>query len=162
MNNDSGNTITQEQKKVNSRADKKQQIHNYLTWFFRDDSTPKVFVIPDYLIRLTGRLDAALFLSQIMYWEDKGGREDGYFYKSKKQWEQETLIPDSTLRKLERIFISEGWIETKLIKAHGKPTVHYRVNHSVLVSAIYDKCDAEGLMVSKELGTKKMKASKAQ
>lgn len=42
------------------------------------------------LVRLTGSVKAALMLSQAIYWEERVTREDGWFYKSIEEWQEET------------------------------------------------------------------------
>lgn len=41
-------------------------------------------------VKLTGSINAALMLSQAMYWRKKTKDENGWFYKSRDEWEEET------------------------------------------------------------------------
>lgn len=41
-------------------------------------------------VKLTGSINAALMLSQAMYWRKRTKDENGWFYKSREEWEQET------------------------------------------------------------------------
>jgi len=90
--------------------------------------------IPTSLIKLMNWKDErygiqeAVFLSQSIFWSDKSKRTDGYFYKSDNDWKKELCLTRHKLERMRNIFISLGYIEIKLIKAHGAPTNHYRVN----------------------------------
>ena len=42
--------------------------------------------------RIGGSIAAGLFLSQLCYWSDKGGRTDGFVYKTQAEWEEETAL----------------------------------------------------------------------
>lgn len=69
---------------------------------------------------------AAILYQQLYYWSDKGTREDGFIYKTKEEIQEETALTrdqqDRARKKLEKL----GWLETKLMKANGAPTLHYR------------------------------------
>jgi len=45
-------------------------------------------VIPRELIRFVGDINASLLLSQLIYWQDKGGK-DGWVYKTYAEWTDE-------------------------------------------------------------------------
>lgn len=93
-----------------------------------------VLTIPRIFIKLTGSLQSALFLSQCIYWSDRGGRKDGSFYKSYKEWEDETSL---TRREIDNARDDcKAFITTELHRANGAPTLHYRVNFDALVDAI--------------------------
>ncbi len=80
------------------------------------------------LSRALGSIEAAIYLQQLYYWRDKGSREDEFIYKTKDEIEEETTLTrrqqDPIRKKLERL----GVLETKLLKANGTPTLHYRLN----------------------------------
>lgn len=81
---------------------------------------------PEISKALGGDIEATLMYCQLLYWSDKGGRGDGFIYKSKKELEEETTLTrrqqDRARQKLEEM----GWIETKLKKADGAPTLHFK------------------------------------
>ena len=85
--------------------------------------------------------DAALYLQQLLYWNDKGSREDGFIYKTKKEIQYETRLTrekqDHIRKKLERM----GILETKLLKANGTPTLHYKISIKRVQAIIDDKCE---------------------
>lgn len=72
-------------------------------------------------------IEGALFVQQLYYWSDKGTREDGYIYKSKAEWEEETLISryqqDKIVKELKRL----GVLFTKVLKVNGVTLLHYKL-----------------------------------
>jgi len=79
------------------------------------------------LAKVLGGINEAIYLQQLMYWSDKGSRKDGFIYKTKNEIENETCLSryqqDNARGKLKKM----GVLETKVLKANGKPTLHYRV-----------------------------------
>ena len=96
--------------------------------------------IPKIYVELTGDLTTALLLNQIVFYSDKSKRNDGYFYKTYKDWEQEILLTERQVRNSANKLKKMGLIETKLMKANGSPTVHYKLNYDKLVDSILTKC----------------------
>ncbi len=93
-----------------------------------------VLTIPRVFIKITGGdVESALLLSQAIYWSDKTG-QDGWFYKSYREWEEELSLTRRKVDKARRKL--DGIIETKVMRANGSPTVHYRVNFDVLIEKI--------------------------
>lgn len=90
------------------------------------------------LARLFGGVNEALLWQQIYYWSDKGGREDGWIYKTKEELEIETTLTrkqqDLARKKLETL----GVLETKLMKANGAPTLHYRIDAGLVLKLLSD------------------------
>ncbi|HZH92195.1 MAG TPA: hypothetical protein VEX70_16480 [Pyrinomonadaceae bacterium] len=84
-----------------------------------------VLTIPVEFIHYTGSIDAALFLSQLLYWTDKGRRADGFIYKTYKEWENEICLSEYEVKKARKNLEAKGILETKVMRANGNPTVHY-------------------------------------
>jgi hypothetical protein len=84
-----------------------------------------IITVPVVFIRYAGTLEAALLLSQILYWSDK--TEDGWFYKSYREWDDEIALGEYDVRKAAKSLKAKGILETRLKKANGAPTVHYRL-----------------------------------
>lgn len=82
------------------------------------------------LAKVLGGIDEAIYLQQLYYWSDKGSRPDGYIFKTKADIETETTlstkVQDRVRNSLEKLEV----LETKLIKANGAPTLHYRIDVS--------------------------------
>ena len=75
-------------------------------------------------------LAGGMFVSQLIFWSDKGNRTDGFVYRSAQEWENDTYLSTYLIRKYTKQCEDFGWLETKLMKANGSPTVHYRVETS--------------------------------
>lgn len=80
------------------------------------------------LARALGSIEAALFWQQCYYWRDKTKRSDGFFYKTQKEFEEETTISAYQQKKIRTKLVKLGVLEEKKMKANGAPTIHYRVN----------------------------------
>lgn len=75
-----------------------------------------------------GDYPSALLLTQIIYWSDKTKRKDGYFYHSYKDWEDELFLSQYQVSRAVKGLKELGLVETKLIKAEGAPTLHYKIH----------------------------------
>lgn len=87
-----------------------------------------IVAVPKLFIKATGSLDAAFFLSQLIYWSDKGKGEKGWFYKTYQDWQDELGLSPYQVRQITAKFQINKLVQTKIKKANGSPTVHYRVN----------------------------------
>jgi len=87
-----------------------------------------VLTIPRAYIGYTGDVNAALVLSQLIYWCDKGSRSDGFIYKSYREWAIEIGLSKHQINRATQILKSKGIVETRLKKAEGAPTLHYRLD----------------------------------
>jgi hypothetical protein len=94
-----------------------------------------ILTIPRIFIHLTGDIKAALFLSQCVYWSDKTKREDGFFYKCAEEWEEETGLTRTELTGARKR--AADYVETKVMRANGAPTLHYRVDFDKLANSIF-------------------------
>ena len=98
----------------------------------------KPVVFYPQLSRALGGALEALYVQQLYYWSDKGGRKDGWIYKTKTDIERETTI---TIRQQDRVrknLEKKGILETKLMKANGSPTLHYKLNIGILQNVILE------------------------
>lgn len=88
----------------------------------------RTLVVPMILVELLdGNIVTALLLSQLIYWSSRATREDGYIYKTYDDWREEIGITPKQARTAKNKLENLDLIETKVIKAHGSPTVHYKV-----------------------------------
>ncbi len=94
------------------------------------------FTIPRLYAEFMEGLDGGLFLNQLVFWSDKGKRPDGFIYKSRSEWQEETLLSDYALRKATSFLKKKGLLETKLLKAEGAPTLHYRLDLEALAEEL--------------------------
>jgi len=97
-----------------------------------------VLAVPREFIKLTGDLPSGVFLAQLVYWSDKGSRNDGFIYKTSKEWQEEIFLTDYSLRKSRNILESLGILETKTKKANGNPTVHYKLNREAFINRLFE------------------------
>jgi len=75
--------------------------------------------------RITGNTVAGIFLSQAWYWSKRHKGDDGWFYKSGIEWEEETGLSRSEQETARRHCLSAGVMEEKL---KGVPaTLYFRV-----------------------------------
>lgn len=98
--------------------------------------------IPRPFIKLTGDHLAALVLSQIVFWSDKGDDEEGWFYKTAGEWESELCISYYQLKRVTDILAKFG-IEKKLKKVNGAPTLHFRINETVFYKLLVQQLEIE-------------------
>ncbi len=91
-----------------------------------------ILTIPRAFIDLTGDVKAALFLSQCVYWSGRSGQEDGVFYKTYQQWQEEIALSryeiDQVRKRVKR------WVKTELRTIGNIPILHYRVEMDALVN----------------------------
>ncbi len=113
------------------------ELRNILRKMSGQDS---VITIPKIYIDFTGDLTTAAILNQLVFYSDKGKRSDGFFYKSYKEWEEETGLTKRqvsySIGKIKEL----GLVETKLKKANGSPTIHYKLDYDKLLDSIVTKC----------------------
>ncbi|MBZ4662801.1 MAG: hypothetical protein JG776_483 [Caloramator sp.] len=93
-----------------------------------------ILTIPTFYVKLTGSLETALMLSQLVYWSSR--TKDGWVYKSSKEWQEEIFLTDYAIRKSTKKLLEMDVIETKIKKANGSPTTHYRVKKDKLIEWI--------------------------
>jgi len=97
---------------------------------------PIAFHIP--LAKALGGINAALFLQQIYFWSDKGGRDDGWIYKSFEDMEAETTLTKRQQSYCREHLVELGVIEHKVMKVNGLATNHYRINIKTTQKVIDD------------------------
>ena len=110
-----------------------QQMFNVIQDF---SGTENSISINKVYLRYTGDLQTGAFLSQVVYWCDKSSRKDGFFYKSYEEWKSELYMSEYSIRKAVKELKSLGILETKLIKANGSPTLHYKLNKTKFTQEI--------------------------
>lgn len=80
------------------------------------------------LAKVLGGINNALLYQQLFYWCDKGSREDGWFYKTKEDIEEETCLSRYQQDSARNYLVKLGVIKTKIKKANGAPTIHYKLD----------------------------------
>lgn len=100
-----------------------------------------ILVVPKIFIKLTGDLTTAVLLNQIVFYSDKSKRTDGYFYKSHKEWQEEICLTKRQVSYSTAKLKEMGLVDTKLMKANGAPTLHYKLDYDKLVDWIVTNCN---------------------
>jgi hypothetical protein len=85
-------------------------------------------------VPLTGSVQSALMLSQAVYWSQRTRKGDGWFYKSQKEWEDETGLTRREQDSARRSLKSTGFWEEDLRKVPA--TMHFRVSVEKLLSSL--------------------------
>ncbi len=99
------------------------------------------------LVQLTGSVNSALLLEQLIFWMNKGRKKDGWIYKDSRQLQAETGLSKEQQMTARRRLRDLGFIEEK--KAGIPPTVHFRVNVAALRKA-WDE-NAESIIGKRQL-----------
>lgn len=94
-----------------------------------DDISNKIMLYKPF-VRYFGSLDLAIVLSEIYIWTQitkrKYPERGGWFYRTYVDWEERIGLNEYSIRKSTKQLENANYIETKIAKAHGNPTCHYR------------------------------------
>lgn len=103
-----------------------------------------ILTIPRAYIEVTGNIEDALLLSQIIYWSDRTTMDDGWFAKSYAEWQNEIALSKyQVMAAVKRL--KDAGVETIVKKFKGYPTVHYRLRKSDFEQWIVKKLDERKL-----------------
>ncbi|MGE7546078.1 DnaD domain-containing protein [Sporosarcina newyorkensis] len=100
----------------------------------------RVITVPKIYVELTGDLAEAILLNQIVFYSDKSKRTDGFFYKTHRDWTEEVCLTERQIRHATKKLKEKKLIETKVLKANGAPTTHYKLLSDNLVKWITTLC----------------------
>lgn len=101
-----------------------EQINNLISSF---SGQKNIISFPVVYLKITEDLNTALLLNQLVFWSDKSKRTDGFFYKTYGEWHEEIHLSEYQVRRSIKKLKELNIVETKLKKANGSPTLHYRV-----------------------------------
>ena len=93
-----------------------------------------ILTIPRVFIGFAGSVEAAMVLSQIIYWSDKAEQE--WFYKTDAAWQEELGLSQYQVRKCVKQLGSMGILQTRVMRANGSPTLHYLLDVEAFTKAI--------------------------
>ena len=82
------------------------------------------------LAKALGGVTVGLWMSQLIYWSDKGGDPDGWIYKTRDDWADETAMGIYEVTGARKRALALGVIEEKLARVPA--CLHYRVRWDVL------------------------------
>jgi hypothetical protein len=91
-------------------------------------STPRIF------FDLTHDLVLAAMISQLIYWSDRTTRSDGFVFKSSRDWYDEIGATRYAVQKFKKL----PFVLTKIVRANGSPTTHYRIDMDKLIEELLD------------------------
>lgn len=89
-----------------------------------------ILTIPRVFIDYTGDIKSALLLSQLLYWSGKTKTDDGWVYKTYQEWNFEISLSKNEVYSAVKRLKALGILKTKVQKANGNPTVHYKIPFS--------------------------------
>lgn len=84
-------------------------------------------------IDFTGSLESALFLSQLLYWQERATIQGEWVAKSHPEWYSEIRIKRHALENTRAKLEEAGILETKKRHFNGVPTMHYRIKKDAFV-----------------------------
>lgn len=96
-----------------------------------------MIVIPAAVLNFTDDLREAAFLSQLIYWCDKGKSLEGYIYKSENEWFKEIRLTRYMVIKAARKLEADGMLDVMKKRANGSPTLHYKLNREVFFDKFF-------------------------
>uniref|UniRef100_A0A6M3JQI8 Uncharacterized protein n=1 Tax=viral metagenome TaxID=1070528 RepID=A0A6M3JQI8_9ZZZZ len=93
-----------------------------------------ILTIPRIFINFMGSLEGGLFLSQLLFWSDRTKNKYGWFWKTYKDWTSETCLTEYQVRKAAKFCEEMLFLKTKVKKANGNPTLHYKINMEAFIN----------------------------
>jgi hypothetical protein len=90
------------------------------------------------LAEISGSVTAGILLSQMVYWSTRTKNKDGWFYKTREDWKQETALTRREQETARKMLKERGLIEEAL---RGVPaTLHFRVLDENVEKALVIYC----------------------
>lgn len=97
---------------------------------------PRIFVE-----LLEGDLQSALFLNQLLYWQNK--MKGSWLFKDYNTWKEEICLSPYQVKKAADKFKKIGFLSTKIKKANGNPTVHYHLDKEMFMEWLFKNLNNE-------------------
>lgn len=101
---------------------------------------------------ITGKVSAGLMLSQAWYWTPRTDNEDGWFYKTRAEWTDETGMTRTEQETARKRLVTLGLMDEALKGMPGK--MHFRVNTERLVSLLAENLPTGRRKTYQQLGRK--------
>lgn len=102
-------------------------------------SSSRVVAYSPALARVLGGVPEGVFMAQAMYWSQR--TEDGWFWKSAQEWEEETALTERQQRRVRKHLVELGVLEEYYERATHR--MWYRVNFEALAHLITSSAEAE-------------------
>lgn len=103
-------------------------------------------------VRLTDSMSAALMLSQALYWSERTSDPDGWFYKSREEWTEETGLSRRKQESARRALRESGCWQEKLCGVPAR--LFYRIDEDVLAKQLGINCPPSRAETGQQAGTK--------
>jgi hypothetical protein len=101
------------------------------------------------LAKLVGGATTGLFLSQILYWSDKGSDPEGWIYKTMQELQEETGLTRREQETARQNLTNKNVLE---VQRRGVPArLYYRINWEVLIQLLSDYAEQTRLAESAKL-----------
>jgi len=111
--------------------------------------TDKPIAYHPMLAHALGGVTDALFLSQLLYWSNKGHDEDGWIWKTQEAWTEETGLTRYEQESVRKHLKTKGIIEEK---REGIPArLFYRINWPTLLAVLNASLQPTSVLVSSTL-----------
>lgn len=104
-----------------------------LEWDDLEDVLRQRIAYSPILATIGGSVQAGIFLSQAYYWTERTKDPDGWFYKTKDDWFDETRIARRQLDTVVERLVQKGLISTKYDGT--RHTLYYRLNKDAVTDA---------------------------
>lgn len=83
-------------------------------------------------VDLTGSINSALMLSQALYWSQRTTDQDGWFYKTREEWQSETSLSRTEQENARRLLRNTGFWQEELRGVPAK--IYYRIDFNKLAT----------------------------
>jgi hypothetical protein len=139
------------------------QLTNLVIQLERDD----IQTADALLVRITGDYIGSRMLARLLYWFPRSVKQ-GWVYKSWRDWGAEVGISPAQIKRVHQQGILEQvGIQRRLMKAHGAPTTHYRLDIDALLQKIATFLETtveslRAMLVSAPLPKSKKRTRKAE
>lgn len=94
------------------------------------------------LADVAGGATGGLFLSQLLYWSDKGSDPDGWIYKTQAEWTEETALTRWEQERARKVLREKGILEEQRRDVPAR--LYYRLNIDALASMLNHALKDEG------------------
>ena len=84
--------------------------------------------------QITGKVSAGLMLSQAYYWTPRANQGDGWFFKTRDEWEEETGLSRSEQESARKRLVELGLLAEELRGMPGR--LHFRVNFERILALL--------------------------
>ncbi|BDA76230.1 hypothetical protein CAL7716_103960 (plasmid) [Calothrix sp. PCC 7716] len=105
-----------------------------LDWDDLEDVLHQRIAYSPILATIGGSVQAGIFLSQAYYWTERTRDPDGWFYKTKDDWFDETKLTRRQLDTVVERLVQKGLISTKYDAT--RHTLYYRLNKDAVTDAV--------------------------